>query len=498
MSNFAQTRDEVKNYILACVPLVIIDTPERERAEKLLREIAAELNLDISYYTDARQVRSFGRNNAHKDVNKDPLPYVAEEFMHKKHAVFALGDCRRIGEDSSYTRELLNIVYLAREASSTLIIITPDLIWSRLAQSGMLVRLDKPDLNERKLLIQSFVRMYSGRYPINWSDGEIDRAATLLRGFSEMQINNILSSALMEHKGLSRENIPELAGQKSRLYASIPSIQEVAVKPSLNVSGLEHLKDWLRQKQKIFFAPDEQLQQWNLASPRGILLVGVPGCGKSLSAKMVSMEWDLPLFRFDLGTVYDKWVGESEKRMKDALEFLDNVSPCVVWVDEIEKALAVSDGGNDVGRRVLGQFLFWLQESDSRIFLVATANDISALPTELFRKGRFSEIFFIDLPDEEERASAISYYCRSSLHWEPSYEDLRQLVAASNDFTYADIEYSVKSLAEEKILDALTPVDARALSLRFNQIVPYAKTNPETLDRLRKWGSERAVNASVL
>lgn len=108
---------------------------------------------------------------------------------------------------------------------------------------------------------------------------------------------------------------------------------------------------------------------------------------------MVAKEWELPLFRFDIGTVYDKWVGESEKKMKDALQFIDNVSPCVVWVDEIEKALSVSDSGNDTGKRVLGQFLFWLQESQSRVFLVATANDISALPFELFRKGRFSEIF---------------------------------------------------------------------------------------------------------
>jgi SpoVK/Ycf46/Vps4 family AAA+-type ATPase len=202
----------------------------------------------------------------------------------------------------------------------------------------------------------------------------------------------------------------------------------VYVDRDLKVSGLEALKKWLDSKKTIFFASDDALQERDLTTPKGILLAGVPGCGKSLSAKMVAKEWELPLFRFDIGTVYDKWVGESEKKMKEALQFIDNVSPCVVWVDEIEKALSVSNSGNDTGNRVLGQFLFWLQESKSRVFLVATANDISLLPFELFRKGRFSEIFFIDLPNAAERKAAISQYADKSLHIRFSDIDMKELV----------------------------------------------------------------------
>ena len=187
-------------------------------------------------------------------------------------------------------------------------------------------------------------------------------AATLLRGFSEIQIENILSTALVSQSRLGREDLYGLTSQKSRLYSAVSSIQMVKVDRNLTVSGLDALKEWLNSKKSIFFASDEDLQQRDLTTPKGILLAGVPGCGKSLSAKMVAKEWELPLFRFDIGTVYDKWVGESEKKMKDALQFIDNVSPCVVWVDEIEKALSVSDSGNDTGKRVLGQFLFWLQE----------------------------------------------------------------------------------------------------------------------------------------
>ena len=496
MSNFQQTKAEVKNYIVARVPLIIIDTAERERAEKLLRLLAEELSVDISYYTDARQVRSLSRASAQIDVERDPLPYIAKEFRSKRRATFALGDCRRTGEDSAYTRELLNLVYLAKEQSCTLVMITPDAVWPRLAQFGMLVRLDHPDMDERRGQIASFVKDYSGRFPIDWSEADVDRAAALLRGFSETQISNILASSLVEHQGLYRRDMASLAGQKSRLYAAVSSIQNVVLKDDLQVSGLHNLKQWLDSKQKVFFAPEDVLRRMDLAPPKGILLVGVSGCGKSLSAKMVAKTWGLPLFRFDLGTVYDKWVGESEKKMRDALQFLDNVSPCVVWVDEIEKALSVSDGGNDVGKRVLGQFLFWLQESASRVFLVATANDITALPPELFRKGRFSELFFVDLPNTVERAEALRQYCSRTLGWQPTSEEMTQLVAASDSFSYADIEYAVKNLAEQVLLEPETTVDGAALLERFRQIIPYATTNAETLRRLRAWGAERSINAS--
>ena len=235
--------------------------------------------------------------------------------------------------------------------------------------------------------------------------------------FTEIQIENILSNEIISEQGLLKKNIFKLTVQKDKLYAAVPSVQSIKVDRTLEVSGLESLKSWLKEKKSIFFSSDDQLNLYDLVPPKGILLSGVPGCGKSFSAKMIAKEWELPLYRFDIGSVYDKWMGESERRMRDALSFVDNVSPCILWVDEIEKALAVSDsGGNDTSQRILGQFLFWLQESKSRVFLVATANDISRLPSELFRKGRFSEIFFVDLPSVDERKTAIIQFSSKCLH----------------------------------------------------------------------------------
>lgn len=495
MGNYSSTKAEICNYIRARTPLIIVDSSERERVERILKEIARELNIHISYYTDDKQVCALN-SNVSKDVDSDPLQYIASSFKKNRNSTFAFGDVKRIGEDNVYSREILNILYLAKETNCTLILITADPVWSRLSQFGMLTTLGYPDMEERISQIQSFIRQYRGRYTIEWKDDDIRMAATLLRGFSEIQIENILSTALVSHSRLGREDLYALTSQKSRLYSAVSSIQMVKVDRKLTVSGLDALKEWLKIKKRIFFASDEDLQLRDLTTPKGILLAGVPGCGKSLSAKMVAKEWELPLFRFDIGTVYDKWVGESEKKMKDALQFIDNVSPCVVWIDEIEKALSVSDTGNDTGKRVLGQFLFWLQESQSRVFLVATANDISALPFELFRKGRFSEIFFIDLPNAKERKAAITQYARQSLHIHVIDADMDDLLKITAGFSYSDIEYAIKDVAQLALIQGQSIITKQLLLDTFEKIVPISRNNPDMVEKIRKWGAERAVAAS--
>lgn len=496
MSNFIGTRQEVKTYLTARVPLIIIDTPERERAERILRELATDLSAQIDYYTDARQVEHFGRSSSNQDVESDPLPFIASEFRKKRGCIFALGDVRRVGEDCTYSRELLNILYLAQESSCTLILITPDPVWQRITQFGMITRLELPDIEERTQQINQFVQMYQGRFRVEWEPKDILHAAALLRGFSEIQINNILSSTLVANRGLNQTQLPELTSQKNRLYSRVPAVEQVRIPENLEVAGLENLKHWLAEKRRVFFAPDEILAARGLTPPKGILLVGVPGCGKSVSAKMVAKAWALPLFRFDLGAVYDKWMGESERKMKEALRFLDSVAPCIVWMDEIEKGLSVSDGSNDTGRRVLGQFLFWLQESGNRVFLMATANDIRSLPSELFRKGRFSQTFFVDLPNDRERREVIRQYCTQALHWEPEEPEMDRLSAAAEGFSYADIEDIIKDLAQQAMLYGESVVSTDSLLDRFAANVSFADGHPDLVKDLRAWGRERAVPAS--
>ena len=229
----------------------------------------------------------------------------------------------------------------------------------------------------------------------------------------------------------------------------------------------------------------------------------MPGCGKSLTAKLVADKWGLPLFRFDIGSVYDKWVGESEKKMREALQFIDNVSPCILWIDEIEKVLATTDSGNETGKRVLGEFLFWIQESDSKVFMVATANNVELLPYELYRKGRFSEVFFADLPGENERAAAFRQYIKRSLHQTPDEELVQKLVELSKGFSYADIETAVKNVAQDLLNEIskygavrdLGSVQERLIECT-GDIIPISTINPDMVDKIREWGKQRARNVS--
>jgi SpoVK/Ycf46/Vps4 family AAA+-type ATPase len=226
------------------------------------------------------------------------------------------------------------------------------------------------------------------------------------------------------------------------------------------------------------------------------LLCGVPGCGKSLSAKAIAAEWKLPLYRLDMAAVLGKYVGESEGRLRAALDTADRVAPCVLWIDEIEKGLA---GGGDAGvtRRLVGQFLFWLQESTSKVFMVATANDVSSLPPELLRKGRFDEIFFVDLPDDAERADIIRLYFRRYMATDPSPRLADDLVRASECFAGSDLEAAVREIKVRMMLDKTDrlPADATILA-SFRSVVPFSRSNPEDVAAIRAWGRERAVPAS--
>lgn len=499
MGNYNSTKQEIKNHLFARVPLIVIRSSERERIERMMREVASEMKIKIHYYTDVKQVVAFGASSdASKNVDRDPLTYAQEMFRKNRGSTFVIADVRRINEENAFSREILDTLYLAMETAGTMVLVTPDYVWNRLAQFGLLTVLDYPDIDERETQIRKFIASYSSRYQIKWDQSTVHKAAMLLRGFTEVQIDNVLISVLVANKGLTSRNILDLTTQKSRFYAAVPCVEEVSVKADMDISGLDNLRNWVKERKRLFFISDDILDDYGLTAPKGILLAGIPGCGKSYSAKMIASEWELPLFRFDIGAIYDKWMGESERKMNAALTFIDNMAPCVVWIDEIEKALSVSDSSNDTGKRVLGQFLYWLQESSSRVFLVATANDISALPAELFRKGRFSEIFFIDLPNIVERKDSIQQYMYRCLRKRLDELELEVLTKMSEGFSYADIESVIKEAAQYSILHPEEEMKFEDIQRYFSNNISFASTNPEAVKTLREWGKKRAVSASFL
>ena len=497
MSNYLSAKQELLIYIKARTPFIVIESSERERVERMLTELAYENNMCIDYYTDSKQLTPLGSSRASaEDINHDPLQYGFNKFKRNKGGIFAIGDITRIDSDNAYSRELLNLLYMAKESDSSVIIITADSIWSRLSVLGTKLSLDYPSQIEITEIINKFIGTYSGRFKIEWSEKDVTTVATLLRGLSELQLENALSTELIAHGGLWTKNINSLVRKKDKLYGSVGAVQLIQLPDEVRVSGMDNLKEWLRSKRDVFFAPDDKLRYYQLNVPKGILLAGVPGCGKSFCAKMIAKEWGLPLYKFDIGTLFDKWMGESERKMRESLKFIDNVSPCVLWIDEIEKVLSTSDSSNDTGNRILGQFLFWLQESESRVFLIATANNIQKLPAELFRKGRFSEIFFSDLPNSEEREAVIKLYLDQSLHASLSQDEIKRIAEITDGYSYADIETAIKEVSQLLILNPDLPINVDMIIEQVMGIVPISKSNPELVEQCRKWGRHKAINVS--
>ena len=347
--------------------------------------------------------------------------------------------------------------------------------------------------------MRGYIDDYRGEITIEWTDADIREAASILCGVTAIEAENVMA-ALIAKKSIRREDMDEVRTAKDRLFSDISGLEKITVDESVrDVGGLTGLRNWLDEKRLLFTAEKRSLlREKGLKSPRGILLVGVPGCGKSLSAKAISASWKLPLYRLDFATVQGSYVGQTEQQLQSALQTAENVAPCILWIDEIEKGLSGAGSSNDggVSTRMVGQFLFWLQECRKPVFVVATANDVSMLPSELLRRGRFDELFFIDLPTADERRDILHLYMRKYLGLDFAGTFADTLVAMTDGFTGADLESTVRDLAYRAIANPAFSLSAENLRSAFENVVPLSATAPEKIAAIRDWGRERAVPAS--
>jgi SpoVK/Ycf46/Vps4 family AAA+-type ATPase len=259
-----------------------------------------------------------------------------------------------------------------------------------------------------------------------------------------------------------------------------------------DVAGLRNLKDWLRKRQAAFEDP-RRAKDYGLSPPKGLLLIGVQGCGKSLCAKAVASEWKLPLIRLDPSNLYNRYVGETEKNLRRAIKLAEQMAPVVLWIDEIEKALSQEDAEGGPAQRIFGTFLAWLQDKKESVFVIATANEISKLPPELMRKGRFDEIFFVDLPDEEARKRILEIHLRKRRR-DPAKFDVSELVTHTRGFSGAELEQAVvsalyTSFSREEDLTTASLLEEIGLTK------PLSVTMAERIAALREWAKDRAVFA---
>ncbi|MBQ3180232.1 MAG: AAA family ATPase [Firmicutes bacterium] len=316
---------------------------------------------------------------------------------------------------------------------------------------------------------------------ISVSDEVIDDLALSFKGLNKFQIRQILTLAYQDGGYIDAGDKQLILQEKEQFIKKSGMLEIVNFKETIqDIGGLETLKEWLDKKAKIFQNLDKAIK-FGVDIPKGIMIVGMPGCGKSLTAKATADLFQLPLVRLDIGRLLGKYVGESEENMRKALKLSEAISPCVLWIDEIEKAFAGiggAGGGNDVTTRLFGQFLTWMQEKESTVFIVATANDISNLPGEFLRKGRFDELFFVDLPNREERRKIFEIHLKKRRKWNKDL-DIFSLVEKTQGYNGADIEAVIKETIELAFIEErniLTTDDIKAVIEDTKSISETLKT----------------------
>lgn len=492
--------DTLKQYSLARIPFLAFRTMEKARAMEVLKSVCCDLQLPFYAHTLSKGMFDLSTG---KIVNDDKtlmgaLDFIADQIRLKQNLTFILTEASDIENDSVVSRYLLDIVSLAEEYGGMIIAIANHSVWGQLQRLGMTVSLDLPTEEEMLQIITENIEPYQRDIVIEWDSNDYREAATALTGVTRVEAQNVIAS-LIANRSIRKEDLTELKFVKDKLFSNIEGLERIDISDRiLEIGGLGGLKRWLNDKKKLQ-TPEkrDELRKRGLQPPRGILLVGVPGCGKSLSAKAIAASWNLPLYRLDFATVQGKYVGQSEQQLKEAFQSAEHLSPCVLWIDEIEKGLGTSGSDSSgVTTRMVGQFLFWMQECRKMVFVVATANDVRKLPSELLRRGRFDELFFIDLPSVEERREIIEMYMQKYLETACAEHTIQQLVSLTDGFTGADLEASIREVSYRLIANEELVLTDELMITSFKNVIPLSQTSPEQIEFIRDWGRERAVPAS--
>ena len=327
--------------------------------------------------------------------------------------------------------------------------------------------------------IEDILRDYAADLNLELDEDTLGELALDLKGLSKFQIIQILNLAYQDGGFIDINDKYLILNEKEQVIKKSGMLEIVNFEESIeDIGGLENLKEWLVKKEKIFSRLDKAIK-FGVDIPKGIMIMGMPGCGKSLTAKATAKLFDVPLLRLDVGRLLGKYVGESEENLRKALKIAETISPCVLWIDEIEKAFAgigQAGGASDVTTRLFGQFLTWMQEKDSTVFTVATANDISQLPPEFLRKGRFDELFFVDLPNDEERRKIFEIHLKKRGKWNKKIDTIK-LLKKTDGFNGADIEAVVKESIENAFIAGKDKVETKDMI----KVIENTKSISETL-----------------
>ena len=480
--NFA---DEFGLLVRAPYPIIYLCTAEEERAEQAIAECAQREGNRSLYTWDFVDGYQGNLNDVGVGI-RNPLQALelAEKLPASAPAIFILRDFHRFLEDVAISRKLRNLARLLKAQPKTLVIVSTQLsVPDDLAEITTVLEFSLPNPGEIRQEIERLLAATG--HPI---DSLMDEMVRSCQGLSIERLRRVIARAVATHGKFQPEDLDLILEEKrqtirqTQILDFYPAKEEIA-----DIGGLDNLKDWLMRRGQAF---SEQARQYGLPFPRGLLLIGIQGTGKSLTAKAVSHHWHLPLLRLDVGRLFAGLVGESESRTRQMIQISEALAPCILWIDEIDKAFVGLHGRSDAGTtsRVFGTFITWLAEKQSPVFVVATANNIQALPPELLRRGRFDEIFFVSLPTQSERQAIFEVHIQRLRPHNLQGYDLARLAYETPDFSGAEIEQALIEamyIGYSQNRDFTTDDILEAAS----QIIPLARTAQEQIQALQAWAA---------
>ena len=479
-------------------PFIAVTTEEEDRLQDMLRRLAVRLGIPFYVWTSVEGLTRPPLKELASQYDRQPVQALARVAAGREDGLYLFKDLHKFLGDPAVVRRLRDLAPVLSRGRRALVLTAPDLdLPPEIRSLSAMFKLELPSLEELTALVQGKAHEFASRgtFRIDLSPPDLERLARSLLGLTLFEAERAITRVVVEDMALTASDCERIIELKKHVIEREGYLEFwPRTEGFAGVGGLQGLKAWLERRRHAF---TDHARKFGLDPPKGLLLLGVQGCGKSLCAKAVAKEWGLPLLKLEPGRLYEKFIGESEKRLERALDLASQLAPVVLWIDEFEKGFAaVSQSESDAGlsKRIFGRLLAWLQDRPAPVFVVATCNDVLSLPPELMRKGRFDEIFFVDLPGPEDRSSIFAIHIHGRRR-DPAAFDLPRLAASSEGFTGAEIE--------QAIVSALYAAFACGSDLTTDLVVgelectrPLSVTRAEEVQSLRAWASTRTVRAN--
>jgi SpoVK/Ycf46/Vps4 family AAA+-type ATPase len=496
IENRRSSKAEIEDLIKARYSLIWITSPEETRVEESLRKLCVEREMRLEVWSITEGFKVIANGQGTRDV-KDPMKAIDHVMRAEGRALFVLRDFHPFLKEPAVVRRLRDAAHELRKTKKSLLVLSPvTKIPPELEKSiSAIVDWELPNRQE----IEQAARKVLPNLPaatqqlIESDPTFMERVVEGALGLTLVEAENVFAKSAVRTHTFDLETILEEKKQiirKSGLLEYYEHREEFS-----DVGGMEVLKDWLVKRRSAF---GSRAKDFGLPMPKGILLIGVPGTGKSLTAKAVGALWQMPLLRLDVGKIFGGLVGSSEENMRSVIKTAEAIAPAILWIDELEKGFSgtQSSGATDGGTtsRVFASFLTWLQEKTTPVFVIATANNVQMLPPELLRKGRFDEIFFCDLPDREDRRQILDIHLRKK-NRDPGQFDMDKLVDATIDYSGSELEQVVVASLYDAF-DQGGDLTTDGLTKTISEVVPLAITMREMIEQMREWARTRARMAS--